>query len=205
MAGLGDITWPLLIVGGVYYFRNEIKTALARVTAVGPLGVTLEKPPPAQLPVPTSAATANELISGIKQFISPEQLDPAVQVLKNTLNSRTQNKDEQIEMLVHALASANIQLIHERVYRTIFGSQMEALVSMNNPSGATQETLKRFYDAAAAQYPELYRTITFENWISFVIQSGLAVRIEDRYELTSYGRGFLKYIIDMRLITPKPY
>jgi len=31
MTGIGDITWPLFILGGAYYFRNEIKSAFAKV------------------------------------------------------------------------------------------------------------------------------------------------------------------------------
>ena len=196
----GDFTWPLLILGGVVYFRNEIKSAFARIKAVGPLGVTLDAPPPAQQPIATPAVSANEVISGIKQFISPEQLEPAVKSIKDDLAKRTQNKDEQIEILVHALASTNIQVSHERTYRGIFGSQMSALLTMNNPSGATEETVKKIYDAAVAQYPELYKDFTFEKWVAFLMQGGLATHVEGRYEPTAYGRGFMKYVLDMRLL-----
>jgi hypothetical protein len=82
---------------------------------------------------------------------------------------------------------------------------MNALVRMNNPGGATPEILKQFYDAAATQYPELYKNVTFENWTAFLVTSGLAVQTDDRYQTTPFGSGFLKYVLDMHLITPKPY
>jgi hypothetical protein len=211
MAGWGDITWPLLILGGGYYFRNEIKSAFARIKAVGPLGVTLEGALPTQQPVatepplPPPAAKAHDVISSIKQFISPEQLDPAVQAIRDDLAKRELNRAEQIEVLVHALASTNIQLYHERTYRGIFGSQMSALVMMNNPAGAPEEAVKAIYDAAAAQYTDLYKGFTFDRWIAFLVHGGLATCVDKQYQTTPYGRGFLKYVVDMRLVTPKLY
>jgi predicted transcriptional regulator len=55
------------------------------------------------------------------------------------------------------------------------------------------------------QNPELYKIITFEKWIAFLVSSGLTVETSDGYQTTPYGRGFLKYVVDMHLITPKAY
>lgn len=206
MADVGSITWPLLIAGVVYYFRDDIKAALRRLKELGLTGVKLDIPTTQQQPIATAPAapTAKDLVSGIKQFISPEQIDPAVNKIKAELQAQTSNTAEQLEIMIHGVASLNIQLAHERTYRIIFGSQTSALVSMNNPGGASEETLKQIYTGATTQYPEFYKDFSFEKWIGFLINSGLAVRNGSLYETTAYGRGFLKYAVDMHLSFPKP-
>jgi hypothetical protein len=220
MASIGDITWPLLIVGVLYYYHNDIKAALARIKSVGPHGLTLEPTPtqrvstatvgdtgivPSDTGVATLGKTANERINIVKQFISPEQLEPSVQSIKQELVTASRDKDEQIDLLAYVLASTNIQLVHERTYRNIFGSQMQALLSINNPGGATDQAVRKIYDEAAAQNAEVYEKISFQQWTDFLLLSGLIARTGDRYELTPYGRGFLKYVVDARLMTPKAY
>ncbi len=205
MSDLGSITWPLLLLGGGYYFRNEIKAAFARIKEFGPSGVKLDTPPPTQQATSATAATRIDFVAGIKQFISPEQLEPAVEQLKKELRGHTTDKDEQLEIMIYGVASLNIQLAHERTYRNIFGSQVNALVAMNVAGGASEETLKQIYAPAAAQYVEVYKTFSFEAWVTFLVNSGLAVRTENNYQTTPYGRGFLKYAVDKHLFFPKPY
>jgi len=163
----------LSLLGGIY-FRKEIKAALARVTELGPSG-------------------------GVKQVVSPELLDPFVDQLKRQLQLQTTDKDKQLDILLHWLALTNIQLAFERVYRNIFGSQATALVSMNNVGGASEEIVRQIYAQAAAQYPDVFKAFPFETWIAFLLNSGLAVRTDNRYQTTAYGRGFLKYVVDAQL------
>lgn len=186
-------------------FATRLRPAFARIKEFGPSGVKLDAAPPTQLATPSTAATKVDFIAGIKQFISPEQLEPAVEKIKNELRAHTTDKDEHLEIMIHGVASLNIQLAHERTYRNIFGSQVNALVSMNVAGGASEDTLKQIYAQAAAQYVELYKTYSFDAWIAFLVTSGLASRIENHYQTTAYGRGFLKYAVDMHLFFPKPY
>jgi hypothetical protein len=41
--------------------------------------------------------------------------------------------------------------------------------------------------------------------MGFLTQSGLVALQDGNYILTPFGRGFLKYIVDRRLATNKPY
>ena len=107
--------------------------------------------------------------------------------------------------MIHGLASLNIQLSHERTYRAIFGNEIIALARMNETGGAIVETLKQIYSDAATKYPELYNTYTYENWLAYLVNSNLAFQKENHYETTPYGRGFLKYMIDMHLSVAKAY
>lgn len=206
MSDIGSITWPLLILGVGFYFRNEIRAAFLRVTEVGPSGVKLAGAPATQevTASPTTAAP-NELIRGIREFISPELLDPAVQQIKSELARVGGTAGEQIETLAHALASVNIQIAYERNYRVIFGSQIEALIAMNGPAGALEQLLSALYANAAARYPGFYKTFSYEQWKHFFVATGLTVQTDAGLEISAFGRGFMKYMIDKSLPVQKPW
>ena len=65
--------------------------------------------------------------------------------------------------------------------------------------GASVELAQKIYDEAKSAFPEIYRNITFEQWITFLVASGLCTVGDAKYVLTPYGRGFLKYIVDRQL------
>ena len=74
--------------------------------------------------------------------------------------------------------------------------------------GASVELAQKIYDEAKSAFPEIYRNITFEQWITQPVMqpserlpSGLCTVGDAKYVLTPYGRGFLKYIVD-RQLTP---
>jgi len=206
---IGRIAWPLVAAGFLIFFRSEIRAAFSRLKEVGLSGVKLDSAAPKQVPPPPAteviAGTAKDFISGVKQFIDSEQLDPAVANFRRDLSAYTQNKDDQLEIMIYAAASANIQLTHERIYRTIFGSQIAVLDGMNAVGGITEEAAKKLYENTVAHSPEFYKSFSFENWIGFLLKTNLAKKVGSNYEATAYGRGFLKYVLDMRLISAKPH
>ena len=159
---IGSITWPLVLLVGGWYFRKEIKAAFSRIKEVGPAGFKLDSAASTQQAITATTAPKVDFIAGIKQFISPEVLDPAVAQIKTELQAHSLDKDEQLEIMIHGVASLSIQLNHERTYRNIFGSQVNALVMMNAAGGASEEALKQLYEQTAAQYPEIYKSFTFE-------------------------------------------
>jgi hypothetical protein len=117
-----------------------------------------------------------------------------------------QNLQDQVEALIYALASTNIQLVHEKNYNLIFGSQITLLAQMNTDAGVPPDTARSIYDTAKSAFPDLYRTYSYEQWIGFVQGSGLCtVAPSGNYVLTAFGRGFLKYILDRHLPVNKPF
>ena len=59
---------------------------------------------------------------------------------------------------------------------------------------------QQLYTATKTQYPDVYNLFSFEQWIGFLVASGLVtLDTNGNYILTPTGRGFLKYIYDRRL------
>jgi hypothetical protein len=143
---VSGLAWPFVVALVVWYFRNDLKTALKRVTEVGLTGAKFEppSPPEQQIPSPPSAVTSQELpalkpnipapkpdmqayIAQIKSFISADQLDPVLQKLKTELATVGTTTAGQFELLLYLTASLTVQLSHERNYNGIFGSQLNLL------------------------------------------------------------------------------
>jgi hypothetical protein len=216
------LAWPSVAVLGVWYFRNELKTALKRITEIGLSGAKFGPPPDQQIPSSPSIVTAQELpapkpdvpalkpdvqtyIAQIKSFISADQLDPLLLKLKTELATVGTTSD-QLELLLYLAASLTVQLSHERNYNGIFGSQLNLLSQANGAGGITPARANAFYEEAKAAYPQLYTTYRFDQWIGFLIAAGLLTQsAEGAYVLTNFGRGFLKYIIDRQLPVNKQF
>jgi hypothetical protein len=202
---ISNIAWPAIFLLGGWYFRSETRAAFIRLKEVGPGGLKLDGPAAVQQQS-ASERPSNALIVGIKQFISAEQLEPAAAQVREQLASQTKDKDEQLDVLIHSVASLSIQLGHERNYNLIFGSQLAALVRMNEATGAREDVIRALYDEAAIKYPELYKKYTFDEWLQFLTTaSGLASRNGELLQTTPFGRGFLRYLVDRRMIVSRPY
>jgi len=221
--------WPALIAWLVWYLRDEVKRAATRITELGLTGAKFAPPteqvatlppkgvsaaaPSAQSPsegiAPASPqpGSVQQFIDRIKRFISVDQLDPSVQAVRNDLTTIIGTDPKaQVEALTYNVASLNIQLAYERSYRAIFGSQLQLMQLMNVDIGVPPNVAKGIYDRAKTTYPEVYRSYTFEQWIGFLQGTGLiSIAPNGNYVLTAYGRGLLKYILDMHLATNKPF
>jgi hypothetical protein len=222
MAALVDfiraLAWPLVVAGGLWYYRNEIRVALKRLTAIGPTGAKFDPSPEHQIPsTPTLAAElpppkADALtpqpdlqtqIQQIKSLISADQLDPFTQKLRADLSGVSPS--QQLEALPYFVAALGIQLSHERNYIAIFGSQLNLLAQANGASGITPELANALYEQAKAAYPQVYAALRLDQWIGFLITAGLLIQSGGAYVLTSYGRGFIKYLVDRQLPVNKPF
>lgn len=86
-------------------------------------------------------------------------------------------------------------------YMRIYGSQLSLLEYLNEDSRATAgdplEVLRIFYNLAAAQYPSLYKSDTFERWVGH-LKDRLMIREDGgRLRITLYGREFLAHMMKM--------
>jgi hypothetical protein len=157
--------------------------------------------------ISSSTAGSVELyISKLKNIVSEDQLEPAAQAIRQQLATAIgPTPQDQLEGLIYLAASLNVQLIHERNYGMIFGSQIRLLAQMNSQLQVTPAEAMQVYNEAKTAYPDPYRSIPFEHWIGFLTAAGLcAIGPNGNYLLTPFGHGFMKYIWDRRLPLNKP-
>lgn len=228
------MAWPAVVGLIAWYLRNEIKRIAERVTELSWTGLKIA-PPPDQIPSPppsrdfsiraesgafsvtgseieaaktqhsSDASSTALFIANLKSFISEDQLEPTVQAIRRDLTNIGADLKNQFEALIYYSASRNVALAHERNYNAIFGSQLQLLTQMNVDLGVPPSVARQIYDAAKSANPEV-RAYPFEHWLAFLQNGGLiTVASNGNYVLTSYGRGFLKYILDRHLSVNKPF
>jgi hypothetical protein len=167
---------------------------------------------PAPVVEPSNLSRSNSsglqnFISNITSFISKDQIDPGFETTRRELPKLVgPDPNDQIVALCYLAASLNVQVAHERNYNVIFGSQLQLLARANSGGGVPLNAAKAMYEAAKSGNPEVYLTFTFEQWMGFLQGAGLIeIAPSGNYILTSFGRGFLKYILDRHLSVVKPY
>jgi hypothetical protein len=108
-------------------------------------------------------ASVQAFIADIGSKISEDQLARAVQVTRHDLAAKFgSDARKQAEVLIWMNAALSVALGHERNYNVIFGSQLRLLGQMIPQMGVPASFARAVYEEAKAAFPELYRTITFE-------------------------------------------
>lgn len=83
------LAWPVVVGGGLWYFREMIIANLPRVTRVGP--VTLDPPQPQILPM-IADSTSNEAIKRVETLVPPELLAEARKLIEASVPKNAQGK-----------------------------------------------------------------------------------------------------------------
>src|SRR5262249_13978538 len=123
----------------------------------------------------TGGDRLHQFIANVRGYLSDEQIEPAARMVRDQLDKTFgPNPADQLEGLAYALASLNIQLSHEKNYNAIFGSQLRLLEQMIAGSGVPVEIARKTFEEAKSAFPEVYRDFTFDQWIGFLMGSGLS-------------------------------
>jgi hypothetical protein len=113
---------------------------------------------------------------------------------------------ERVDLLVNHLAVTQLWLRAEVVYRTIFGSQIQVLKSLNTTSGKTKVELLEFYEQAKTNFPKLSATYSFDQYLQYMRKQHLIVEdATDHYVITVAGKEFLKWMTDQGLVDTKAF
>ena len=197
------LAWPVVVGGGLWYFRETIIANLPRVTRVGP--VTLDPPPPQNLPV-IADSTSNEAIKRVEALVPPELLAEARKLIEASVPRNAQGeKIAEVQYLTTLTATITLVALFEKAYGTIWGSQLQLLQSLNS-SPQSVERSKTFYERAAQDSPAAYQHYSFEQWIGFLIESVLITKSNDgQFAITLRGRGFLRFVVDSGYSFARPF
>jgi hypothetical protein len=199
------VAWILLlgiVCYVLYYFGHDIKNAFPRLTKIGPIELAAQQTSaqPTDVIAATGKSGLQEFISTATALVSKDQLDPVIAYTRAGLAEKKITEPTDLnEALFYYSASLAVTLSHETNYRSIFGSQLQLLVQMEPKVGTEQSAARAIYDDAKSRYPDAYRYVTFEHWLSFLQQANLIATANGNYMLTVFGRGFLKYIRDRQL------
>jgi hypothetical protein len=104
--------------------------------------------------------------------------------------------------LIRVAAIWRVWCGHERAYRLITGSQLELLLRANS-APLKMDTARQMYEAAKANYSDLYKEFSFETWVTFPMNSGLLREEASGLRITLLGQDFLHYLVNNSLTNTK--
>jgi hypothetical protein len=113
---------------------------------------------------------------------------------------------ERETLLVRNLAIAQLQWSAERLYRVIFGSQLDLLQHLNlfGPT-RTEALIERFHKPAVARYPQLFEHYSSESYKAFLTANELIANHQDgKCTITVIGKEFLAWISHNGVPMDKP-
>jgi len=103
------------------------------------------------------------------------------------------------EVLIRELASYQIALDYERIFKDIFKSQFDALEHINaNEKGVAKKDLLKFYNKAKKQYAVAYKDFSFENWFDFFVIYNFIEQKDKLIYPTNKSQSFTYYILVQR-------
>jgi len=223
ISSLNSIAWPLVILILLKYFgaplrelihslREVLKNRGLRVTASG-----VEIPSP-QDEVETlhDVLTKNPFHKDFRKQNQPELLDqpltaqqemkePAfesfaasfIEDIKASLHKFLSEKPPEItdlELLENLICESYISLYFERTFHRLLGSQLQLLSHlMHQASSSTSlQNAHAIFETAFSQAPGP----SFEKWLHYLEQLKFINIPKDEIELTSEGKGFIRYLLD---------
>lgn len=193
------ITWLALLLAPIFKEINIL--GLIFKQRQQPLGNTVG----ASIMTATETASSLRLKEVLKRFDSP-LLVKQEKILKEQIEKMNfTSPEDKDDLLVRALATAQIGVTFEKIYFSIFGSQIEALQYLNESKINLVETenIKKFYNSAKSKHQEYYAIYTFERWLDFLASWFLIVRQEGKIGISVRGQEFLKYIVEQRYSSKK--
>jgi hypothetical protein len=198
------LKWPVLVLIVLYFGRKRIPIIITElmkkdnVSAKLPGGSSLtfsnnkQEPPSGQTIASAQIEEhAEEVQEGTAAISEPPATPPA-------------NDADAYQELTNRLTVSEIQLEFERLWRMIFGTQLEVLLRLKQQTNGLsllrldylfQEHLRRL---TSAGQPPLYANAY--NWISWLEQYGLVQPENGVYKLTPAGEIFLTYLTNQGLI-----
>lgn len=197
-----SIAWPILIFWIWHHHKEEIRQILPRLRRFSPTGAEFDSA--------EQQAEGEKLespdASGALKKVPEHRLRTSLMIIKSSIERDLYNfpENERETKLLIALSEARLFLHFERVYRLIFGSQIEGLNYLRKNFKATISEATAFYDEKRSLYPDFYDNFSFEKWIGFLEDNNLIHNNDGIITLTDIGLDFLIYVTESRLNDAKP-
>ena len=209
------ISWPVITLVAILLFRKPVIGLLGRVhtVAFGGLGLDFKAATAASIQSESKAGETGldedvkKRLQEVENFgVSPvvsqrvQLIQADIQKLHLDVNQKT------VDLLVKHLARTQFLLSLESTYRMIWGSQIVLLRQLNTFGVRTRAELSPIYESAIAHFPQVYDHYSFEQWLQFLRTQGLiATQDEEHFDITDFGKEFLMWMTNARVLENKPF
>ncbi|HEX2787663.1 MAG TPA: hypothetical protein VHP32_07135 [Ignavibacteria bacterium] len=219
------IIWPLLVlilfIIFIFLFYKPIKSLITRVKTIkgGNYGIETIDSVEEKIKLQEKSELPNKMTDislsvdkdGLSKISKSEELEKVLNLFSDEtrsffqtsiqneteLNSISDDK-EKIDTLFKYSEVVYIKYLFGNIYQAIFGSQIKLLRHLNSATNETIDSVKTFYDEAVSKNPNL-KSYPYENYIEFLSNVELVNVLNKKISITTRGRDFLKYVVEMGL------
>lgn len=200
-------SWPIVLGGVTYGLREPIARLLDRVKSVSGWGASLDIAP--RQDALTHQQDDPEGRSIVPSAIDPNAMpanDPVFDVMDKhafEILDKVILGDDRLKLAwaVRQRSISEANRIHETNYRIIFGSQIKALIALNQQVQGEVGLFDRFYNEQVLADPaniSIHQGRTFEQWGDFLIQAGYVELVQPSepplVRITPFGRQFCTWL-----------
>lgn len=188
----------VVIVVFLFLFRSQISGLISRIRAIGKKGIDIGDHQERQTPPMTDPRkAADDILTqlNVNQYYLAQQ-----EMVKKELEQRNLPIDsDTARVLLSYTGALFIALDFERIYSSIWGSQISILNFLNTRISAGRTEIQPYYEVGETLYPEVFKTYPFEKYIAFLVSQGLVQQDAEVYTITLKGRTFLLYLVNQGL------
>ena len=189
----------------IFKFNKEIANLIKNLKSVSKDGFTIKQTPESQ-----NENRETETIDDIDDLLGKKNsvvIESQKQLIKDDLKKRnlTIEDNDTTNILIYQLSVTQIELNFERIYTSIFGSQIFLLKKLNEVSGQgkTKEDINIYFLDLKS------KNAGFENWelddyLAFLFSVDLIIITDNNYHITYKGYEFLLWLIKMKYNENKP-
>ncbi len=188
------LAWPIVTLTAVFLLRDKLSGILSggiKSAKHGTTEVHFFDGPQRSKPEDTKVQDLQHLIP-----IDPTGLREELVEKINGELEQIASEAEKVDVLVKNLAQQQISNHFEKIYFSIFGSQiklLEYLAVMDNRQ-ETAKNLSGIFQHAKTNNPGQFGDWQFSDYMNFLLNWNLVEVNDDSYIITKYGRAFLTYI-----------
>ncbi len=190
------INWPIaaiiIIISIAFIFKKQFSNLLSGVKRLDIKGIKMYTQDS-----DTNILKSESNMEAIKSFDSQFIREKETEITQLLVNYKIYSDNEKISFLIRMAAEMNITLTFEKLYASIYGSQIRLLELLNTQSYGCEnkEELKSFYDDAATRFPNVFDKYSYNDYLNFLIMNKVITDNNGLICITHIGKEFLMYLI----------
>jgi hypothetical protein len=151
---------------------------------------------PASLPTPVGANQTGTFLFEAED--NPYVSEIAALIRQNVDSKSFASTEERNRWLYREGAKLEIRVEFERLYRTLFQSQVATLLAANNAltaGGIGHEVVVQIYQETSKRYEDFYKTYPLESWLRYLTSNSLLVQNGTQWAITNKGQLYLQFLV----------
>lgn len=191
------LIWPGAVVVCVIFvcifFRKHVAALLDRTTSLGRDGLKTSPPTGQATQEIDKVNQARELVDELTSPVIREQEDQIYKILKD--KGLAENSDA-VKVLVRYLATTQLIVKFEELYRIVYGSQIYLLKASNEnrPGGLLKGFVENHFSQVQKVHAPAFDDWNADSYVKFLLSSNLLLKDGDFYKITILGVTFLEWI-----------